>query len=248
MFRWPIIKIASEERPEGESIHRFEAEGHYKLAASFISGQNNVILDIGCGEGWGEHYLRSKVKCLIGVDYSLEALQKARTRVESPWFHYVKTDACSLGFKQERFDVVCALEILEHLHKREAFLAEVRRVLKKNGYFILSTPNRTYQEKTVAINPYHVKEYNAIELKALLQRYFRIEKFCGIASRFRSIEQSALFKMYVRLKRLLHLEKYVLRGDIKIALLGGGFSDGPYFVEENIDECALFFVICRRED
>ncbi len=47
-----------------------------------------------------------------------------------------------LPFPNNYFDFCFASEIIEHLREREQFLKEIYRVLKKNGYLLLTTPNK----------------------------------------------------------------------------------------------------------
>jgi len=60
-----------------------------------------------------------------------------------------------LPFPDEYFDVVVSLETIEHLKKYKRFLAECRRVLKKDDLFICSTPNKQifspHQEVSVPV-------------------------------------------------------------------------------------------------
>ncbi|MVO09043.1 hypothetical protein GOQ30_07670 [Flavobacterium sp. TP390] len=64
------------------------------------------------------------------------------------------------------------------MKKDNLFLEEIYRVLKPNGTLILSTPNK---EKTITKNPWHIREYNDVELKKILKsKHFKVEKEYGI--------------------------------------------------------------------
>ena len=101
------------------------------------------ILDCGCAHGvWG-YLLRSERKgynaALIGLDLFEPNLQFCRT------FHVynnlVKADMRYLPFRDGSFDIVLAIEVIEHLEKIDGikFLTELDRVCKKK--LIISTPN-----------------------------------------------------------------------------------------------------------
>jgi SAM-dependent methyltransferase len=67
------------------------------------------------------------------------------------------------------FDYAIAVEVLEHVEDDAAFVREVRRVLKPNGIFIITTPNGDFVSNT---NPDHKRHYRAESLKTLLRREF----------------------------------------------------------------------------
>jgi SAM-dependent methyltransferase len=67
------------------------------------------------------------------------------------------------------FDYAIAVEVLEHVEDDAAFVREVRRVLKPNGIFIITTPNGDFVSNT---NPDHKRHYRAASLKTLLRKEF----------------------------------------------------------------------------
>ena len=72
----------------------------------------------------------------------------------------VKGSICETPIKGEKeFDVIISFEAIEHIEEQEAFLSEVKRLLKDDGLFIVSSPNKTlYTDETGQQNPHHVKE------------------------------------------------------------------------------------------
>lgn len=101
--------------------------------------QSKRVLEVGCGAGIGLHYLTSRVKAVVGGDYSLENLGLARE-------HYRKSqelvgfDAHFLPFSKNSFDVLLALEIAHYL-EMEVFLLEAKRVLAPQGTLVICLPN-----------------------------------------------------------------------------------------------------------
>jgi SAM-dependent methyltransferase len=69
----------------------------------------------------------------------------------------------------ESFDCVVAVEVLEHVEKDNLFIEQVKRVLRKGGVFLMTTPNGDFVKNT---NPDHKRHYKRAELSALLQSYF----------------------------------------------------------------------------
>jgi len=69
------------------------------------------------------------------------------------------------------FDCVVAVEVIEHVADDEAFVREIRRVLKPGGQFLATTPNGDARPNT---NPDHKRHYKWGQLHALLSRHFPI--------------------------------------------------------------------------
>ena len=96
------------------------------------------ILDAGCGPGAALSYL-SQFGDVIGVDISDEALKFAKKRGK-----VVKGDISDLPFKEETFDAVVAMDLLEHVPNPKNVIQEASRVLKNGGFFFFHTFNRTF--------------------------------------------------------------------------------------------------------
>src|SRR5260370_4437498 len=80
-----------------------------------------------------------------------------------------------MPFSANAFDVVVAFEVIEHLPDYRAFLDECARVLRHQGVFIVSSPNKRYYAESRAQNgpnPYHEHEFEAEEFVTELKRVF----------------------------------------------------------------------------
>ncbi len=99
---------------------------------------NFVVLDLGAGsaEEKPESYsIKGLVKVNIGVDINKEIYKNKIVDKR------VLGNVYSLPFGEEAFDIIYADYILEHIRFADDFVKEVRRVLKKGGFFIFRTPN-----------------------------------------------------------------------------------------------------------
>jgi SAM-dependent methyltransferase len=67
-------------------------------------------------------------------------------------------------------DTIMSLQVIEHLWEQERFLRECRRVVRRGGALLLSTPNRiTFSPgRTTPLNPFHTRELSAAELAGLV--------------------------------------------------------------------------------
>lgn len=148
----------------------------YYFASKFIRGKN--VLDVACGTGYGSYYLAKKCKRIIGGDKSTDALKYAKKFYKKSNLKFVHLDATKMPFKNSIFDVVISFETLEHIKNYKNFISECKRVLKKNGLFICSTPNKKFFSPFgCKLTPFHVKEFYFKELKDVIEKYFPDTKF-----------------------------------------------------------------------
>jgi 2-polyprenyl-3-methyl-5-hydroxy-6-metoxy-1,4-benzoquinol methylase len=109
------------------------------IKKSLKSGVSPKVLSLGCASGIIEERIMKEVGCeMYGVDGSPVCLEIAQTKGIVVQAANIEE---SLPYGDESFDIVWAGEIIEHIFDTEAFLNEIRRVLKKDGVVILSTPN-----------------------------------------------------------------------------------------------------------
>jgi len=115
----------------------------HKIVSQLPEGKNLKIFDAGCGEGhliqeMHDHTIFKNCE-FYGADITEIALQKARDRC--PYAKIYNADLAKLDFPNEFFDVVVCTEVLEHIKHYKEVIGEIKRVLKKDGYFIITFPN-----------------------------------------------------------------------------------------------------------
>jgi O-antigen biosynthesis protein len=159
--------------PDTDPILRAEHLLRYEACRPLIRGLR--VLDIACGEGYGAALLADSAAEVVGLDISEEAVAHARDAYGGIQnLHFGTASATRLPHDAEAFDVVVSFETIEHLAETDQvqFVTEAHRVLRPQGLFILSTPNRpNYAKVNRGPNPFHLRELDERELLALLEPF-----------------------------------------------------------------------------
>jgi SAM-dependent methyltransferase/GT2 family glycosyltransferase len=115
----------------------------YRFGQFFATGKD--VLDIPCGTGYGAQVLGDAPNSYVGVDIDEESIRYADENYGSLVASFHQGSMLNIPAPDETFDRVYSFEGMEHLHTREdqvKFVQEIRRVLRPNGTFIISTPQR----------------------------------------------------------------------------------------------------------
>lgn len=162
--------------PGVEGLTAYEHLHRYAIACDYANGK--TVLDIATGEGYGSCLLARKAKRVVGVDISEESIAHAREKYAGyKNLDFVRGSCTDIPFERETFDMVVSFETIEHLAEHDKMLEEIKRVLKKDGLLIISSPNKdTYKEFK---NKFHVKELTLEEFLGLLKLRFRRIKVMG---------------------------------------------------------------------
>ena len=143
----------------------------YLFARTFCQGKD--VLDVASGEGYGSAQLAQVARSVVGVEYSGDTARLAGVNFPRDNLRFVNGDARALPLPDASIDVVVSFETIEHFAGQEAFVAEVRRVLRPEGSFIVSTPDRdNYAPTGSPTNSHHIRELTRTEFGALLGRHF----------------------------------------------------------------------------
>ncbi len=108
------------------------------------------VLDIGCGGGLLAEPLSALGMMVIGVDASIRSLAAGRDHGDT--VRYAGAIADRLPFSDASFDVIVAMEILEHVEDPVAVVVEATRVLRPGGIFFFAGPSRTRLSRLLLID------------------------------------------------------------------------------------------------
>lgn len=135
----------------------------YIFAADYCQGK--LVLDAGCGMGYGSEFLGRYAHSVVGIDLDAATVEHCRHTYSAPQFQCADAERLPRDW-DNRFDTVVAFEAIEHFADADAFLQAVRRVLKPGGRFLVSTPNKA--ANPINCNEFHVREYRKHEFERLL--------------------------------------------------------------------------------
>lgn len=116
-----------------------------------VLGNDGRILDVGCGGGFLSNQLARQGYKVTGVDLSEESLKVAKHHDITNSVHYQKADAYKLPYENGTFDVVTAMDFLEHVDRPADVIREFSRVLRPGGLFFYHTFNRNFLSHFVVI-------------------------------------------------------------------------------------------------
>lgn len=105
-------------------------------------GENNTVLDIGCGNGALTYDIAKKAKKVVGIDLKEQNISIAKRKFSRENMEYVHGDALT-DLPNKRFDVIILSNVLEHIDKRTKFLTSLKKLAHK---FLIRVPmlNRSW--------------------------------------------------------------------------------------------------------
>ena len=161
----------------------------------------SIVLEVGCGYGFFSEIVSQYCSSLYATDindYFPSSLKKKK-KIK----YYKNVDAQKLPYKNNYFDIVYSIDVVEHIENDIAFINENLRVLKKGGKLIIGTPNRNrlinfilkklkrerkyplcVGKDMVGNDVIHLREYYLDEIMNLLNKSsynIKIEKIRGLS-------------------------------------------------------------------
>jgi len=158
--------------------HRFA----YDSVKNFVL-EGSKVLEVGCGEGYGAHFLAHSGFSVVAVDVDTQLEKYATAKYGmSDSLKYITIVPDALPFEDDYFDAVVSFQVIEHTHNIEKYLSEISRVLKKDGVFLCTTPNRLLRlsAKQKPWNEFHVTEFYPLQLKRMMNNFFTEVELCGV--------------------------------------------------------------------
>jgi SAM-dependent methyltransferase len=149
-----------------EDDHWWYRERRHLLAKAISGLTPGQALDIGAAGGGNTRVLREHGWDAVALEYGADGAEVAHGR----GLPTLRGDATRLPFADSSLDLVMAFDLLEHLHDDDSAVAEVRRVLKPTGTYLVAVPAdpKLWSSHDEAVD--HVRRYTREGLLALLDR------------------------------------------------------------------------------
>jgi len=185
--------------PELEDFaHKYTEEGQGKIGKRLLDNyfrsvkhllaqteMNNIkqAIEIGCGEGFSTMRLRTMLHGttqLSASEYVASLVPKAQKR--NPKVEIIQESVYETTHKDNTFDLVFLLEVLEHLDYPDLALKELNRITKPGGYLILGVPrepiwrilnmSRAKYVKDFGNTPGHLNHWSSYGVKKIITENF----------------------------------------------------------------------------
>jgi 2-polyprenyl-6-hydroxyphenyl methylase/3-demethylubiquinone-9 3-methyltransferase len=167
------------------------------------------ILDIGCGAGYLVQDLERAGHRVTGIDLSQASLDTAKRFHPESRADYLCMSAYELDrFAPASFDVVCAMDFLEHVDEPERVIAGAAQVLKPGGLFFFHTFNRNWLSRLIIIKgvewfvrntPERLHVYSLFIKPSELERWCRHSGFHSLE--WKGIRPKILSRAFLHLLR-----------------------------------------------
>lgn len=208
----------------------YEHWHRYYYAEQFVKDKD--VLDIACGEGYGSDLMAKTAKSVIGIDICEEAVDFARQNYTRSNLSFRCGKAQNIPIHGKNlFDAIVSFETIEHLDigGQEAFLKEIKRLLKKEGVLIISSPNKLlYSDIPKHKNEFHINELYEEDFCDLLKKHFNNVSLSGQ----KVFSGSNIWKIPQQSGGIRFTEYHVR-------------NDGKRFVEDaNRKEAVYFIAVC----
>lgn len=163
-------------------------EGKKVLDIGVVANDRKNKIEIDKSEDWSHKNIKKHSKECLGIDIDKHGLDYLKNK----GYDVFVADAEKFDLNQ-KFEVIVAGEIIEHLSNFEGFFKSIKKHLEKDGVLIITTPNPfiwfRFKDlmlgKTLSVNPGHTCWFDGVTLKLVLKRFgFKIIdiKYCNLSS------------------------------------------------------------------
>ena len=195
-------KIIKDERNPLKYLSSQEST-YYPIYKYLRNKSKLKVLEIGCGYGYLTFALKKAGFDVVGIDLSHDAIDFAIANYGN--YFYCCPIEDYINSTNEKYDLIVATELIEHLPYTKVFFEQAKKILKKEGGILLTTPNKDYFKKNAVWNtdlpPIHVSWLGKKSfLEIAKQNGFKIE-FVSFADYYPKHENRLFKYLWLSIQR-----------------------------------------------
>lgn len=177
-------------------------ESTYFPVYEFLRNKKNLkILEVGCGYGYLSYSLNKAGFNVKAIDIAEKAIQFAKENLGN--FYYQMNINEFSNQANEKFDLIIATEVIEHLEDPNDFIENCIRLLDENGHILVTTPNKDYSKPNAIwqtdLPPVHIYWIGLKGIKRFAERH-KLEIKVQDFSNYNSSYENRLVKYFVSRK------------------------------------------------
>jgi len=147
---------------------QYAEEQNAKIEAALKNakpGENELVLDLGCGTGLLFEWVAKSAKLIVGIDISSKILQEAKKRAEQlSNTAILRADADHTPFQNQTFNYVFAVTLLQNMPNPLKTLQEIKRVSNAQSTIIITGLKKKFSQEHF-ISLLNKSELNIFTLK-----------------------------------------------------------------------------------
>lgn len=228
----------------------------YKESIKYLKG---LVIELGCGTGYGLKILAPYCDWIAGVDKFVP--DSKRINSKCAFFKSHLPQLTNIG--NDSFDTIICFQVIEHIEADATLINEIYRILKPGGRAVLTTPNRLM---SLTRNPHHIREYTPGTMEKLVAANFEKYDIKGVYGNslvmqyfeankmnVQNFRRFDIFNLQYRLPSVLWKIPYNLANNINRLLLYqqnsricNNISWYDYYLDHVSDECLDLFVVAEK--
>jgi O-antigen biosynthesis protein len=169
---WASGLIGEERIASIDDLVEIQRCHQYFMALELCRGK--AVLDIAYGQSYGPEILSKVARLVVSVDCKTDALLHPRWAHPFSNLRFVTGDVGAIPLRDASIDIAIFFETLERIYEPHTFIAEIKRVLRPDGIFVISIPEKDiYSPSNSTGKPTDVRYWTKQELTTSLRRSFQ---------------------------------------------------------------------------